>query len=220
MAHRGALVDHLDVVLLEQWQPLLRIVARRLHYLHPTLDDGLDVTGVIRLLHRRQKGQVHPECLVGHLTAAANFLGQRLGRWLSERSNHAQPARIGYRRSKFGITDMVHAALDDGMLDTEEFCDSGFHEYLPSRVAARRACRWQMSTECRRPVRANTRLGGYSAGLWMAQYRPPERVAWCFLVLPVRGRIFQRLAASLDIPACAFHGVTAGHEQNHHSEQY
>src|SRR5690606_6606573 len=119
----------------------LWIVAGGFHHLHATFDDGLDVARIIRLIHRWQKGQVYAERLVGHLTAAANLRGQRFGVRLSQRSDHAQPAGIGYRRCEFGITDVVHAALDDGMLDTEEFCDSGFHGYLPSRVGSTpRAC--------------------------------------------------------------------------------
>ena len=38
--------------------------------------------------------------------------------------------------------------------------------------------------------------------------------------LSIRSRVFQGFAASLDISTGAFHGVTTGHKQNHHSEQY
>jgi hypothetical protein len=39
----------------------------------------------------------------------------------------AQAARIGYRRSQFREAYVVHAALDDGMLDAEQFGDLRLH---------------------------------------------------------------------------------------------
>src|SRR5690606_23952308 len=44
------------------------------------------------------------------------------------------------------------------------------------------------------------------------------RPGQCFQRLSLRS-VFQRFTAALNIPSCAFHGVTASHEEHHHSKQ-
>ncbi len=136
MTHGGALVNHLDAVFLEDRQPFLRVVAGGFHRLDATLDDGLDIAGVVRLLDRGQEGQVDAERLVGHFPATADFLGQRRRSGLGQCGNHAQAAGIGHGGGQFGIADMVHAALNDRVLDTKQFSDSCFHAVpVQSKVA-------------------------------------------------------------------------------------
>src|SRR5690606_5166400 len=124
---------------------------------------------VVRLLDRGQEGQVDAEGLVGHLAAAADFLGQRRRGGLGQGSDHAQAAGIGHGRGQLGIAYMVHATLDDRMLDTKELGDSCFHA-LPAESSEAHAQRVHDGTECRRGdgTWANPKLTGYSAGLWGA----------------------------------------------------
>src|SRR5690606_26885333 len=66
---------------------------------------------------------------------------------------------------------------------------------------------------------ANPELTGYSAGLSGGWHRPPGgRPGQCFQRLSLRS-VFQRFTAALNIPSRAFHGVTASHEEHHHSKQ-
>jgi hypothetical protein len=126
VAHRGALVDHLDAGLVQHRHPLLRVVAGGLHGLHAAVDDRLDVAGVVGRADRGQEGQVHAEGLVGHLAAAADLVGQQFRRALREAGDQTQAAGIRHGSGEFGEADKVHAALDDGMLDAEHLGD-GLH---------------------------------------------------------------------------------------------
>jgi hypothetical protein len=53
--------------------------------------------------------------------------GQQLGRALRQPGDDAQPAGVGHRRGQFGKADVVHATLDDGVLDAEQVGDAGLH---------------------------------------------------------------------------------------------
>jgi hypothetical protein len=50
---------------------------------------------------------------------------------LREAGDDAQAAGVGHGRRHLGEADEVHAALDDGVLDAEQFGDAGLHEGLP-----------------------------------------------------------------------------------------
>ena len=121
---RGALVDHLDAVVLELRQERLGVVARRLHDLDAGRDDGVDVFAVGARHERRQDRQVHAERLVGHLAAARDLLDQVLGRRLRQRREEAQRAGVGDRRGQLGAADPLHAALHDGVLHPEHLGES------------------------------------------------------------------------------------------------
>ena len=127
MAHRRALVDNLDPGLFQGRHPALRVVAGRLDHLHAAVDDRLDVAGVVRRRDRGQERQVHAERLVGHCPAAGDLLGQVLRRALGETCDQSQPPRVGNRRGQFREADEVHAALDDRVLNAEQFGDASLH---------------------------------------------------------------------------------------------
>ena len=127
MTHGGALVNDLDAMFLEDWQPFLRVVTGGFYRFDAALDDGVDIARIIGLLHRGQEGQVDAKGFVGHLAATADFLGKRLWVGLGQGGDHAQATRIGNCRGQFGIADVVHTTLNNRMLDTKEFSNSGFH---------------------------------------------------------------------------------------------
>jgi hypothetical protein len=82
-------VDHLDAVLLEFVDVLLRLVPGRLDDLHAAFDDGAAVFGVGRRIDRRQDREIDAERLVGHLAAALDLLGEMFRRRLRQRSDEA-----------------------------------------------------------------------------------------------------------------------------------
>ena len=141
VAHGGALVDYFNAVFLEDRQPLGRVVTSGLDRFHAALDQRFDIARVVGLFNRGQKGQVHAEWLVGHLAAAADLFGQRLGVGLRQCGDHAQAAGIGNRSGQLGVTNVMHAALNDRMLDAKEFCYTGFHDAQASPVHLRSRCR-------------------------------------------------------------------------------
>src|SRR3546814_9505400 len=61
------------------------------------------------------------------LFRSGDLAGEVVRGRLGEASDDPQAAGVGHRRGQFGIADEVHAALDDRMLDAEEFCDPGLH---------------------------------------------------------------------------------------------
>ena len=127
MAHRRAFVNHLDAGLMQRRQPFLRVVAGRLHHLHATVDDGLDVARIVWRGKHWQKGEVHAEWLVSHVAGAADLIGQQLWSALRQPGDDAQAPRVGDRCRQLGKAHKMHAALDDGVLNAKEFGDSGFH---------------------------------------------------------------------------------------------
>src|SRR3546814_12024032 len=61
------------------------------------------------------------------LFRSGDLAGEVVRGRLGEASDDPQAAGVGHRRGQFGIADEVHAALDDRMLDAEEFCDPVLH---------------------------------------------------------------------------------------------
>jgi hypothetical protein len=55
---------------------------------------------------------------------------------LRQAGDDAQAAGIRHGSRHFRETNMVHAALNDRMLNAEKFSDTGFHIYLPRKSAA------------------------------------------------------------------------------------
>ena len=127
VAHRGALVDHLDPGVLQRRQQIDRVAPRRLDHLHPAVDDRLDQPGIVGRGQGRQDGEVHAEGLVGHVLAARDLVGELFGRALRQAGDDPEPARIGDGGGHLGKADIVHPALDDGVLDPEHFGDGGLH---------------------------------------------------------------------------------------------
>ena len=125
--HAGAFVDHLDAGVLEEWQHLRGIVARRFHDFHAALDDDTHQSGIVGRVDRGQEGQVHTERLVGHVLAARDLVGELFRRALRETGDNAETTRIGHRRCHLGKADIMHAALDDRVLDTEHLGNAGLH---------------------------------------------------------------------------------------------
>jgi hypothetical protein len=99
------------------------------------------VAGVVGRLDGGQKREVHAEGLVGHLAAARDLARQQLGRALRQAGDDAQPAGVGDGRGQLGKADEVHAALDDGVLDAEQFGDAGLHGPSSAARTSRMSCR-------------------------------------------------------------------------------
>ena len=127
-------MDHLEARLLERRQPLLWVVASRLHGLDAAVDDGADVAGVVGRAHGRQEGEVHAERLVRHLAAARDFPGEVLRRALGQAGDDAEPTGLRNRGGHLGEADKMHAALDDRMLDAEQFGDARLHWFSPDAI--------------------------------------------------------------------------------------
>jgi hypothetical protein len=127
VANGSALVDDLDVRLLEHRQPLRGIVARGLHGLDPALDDDLEQARIVGGCERGKERHVDAEGLVGHFAASRDLVGELLGCALGQASDDAEAARVGDGRGQLGEADEMHAALDDRVLDPEEFSDSRLH---------------------------------------------------------------------------------------------
>src|SRR5437016_1690374 len=132
MAHGSAFVDHLDPGRLQHPHICFRAAAGGLDDLDAALDDGADIFGIGRRRKSRQESEIHTERLVRHLVAAGDFLCEQFRRLLRETGDDAQSAGVGDRRREFGKSDVVHAALDDRMLDAEHFGDGCLHMSLPA----------------------------------------------------------------------------------------
>jgi hypothetical protein len=127
VAHRGALVDHLDAVLIEQRHEGFRAAPGGFHDLDTGVDDHLGVLFVRHRLDGRQQRQVDAERLVGHFLAAGDLLGEIFRRGLGQPGDDAQRAGVGHRRRQFRVADILHAALDDRVAGTQQFCKTCFH---------------------------------------------------------------------------------------------
>ena len=110
---------------------LFRAATGGFNNAHTTGDNRFDIARIIRIGEARQEGEVHTKRLVGHVIAFGNFIGQIFRRGLRQAGNDAKAAGIGNGSRHFGKADMVHAALNDRMLNAEKFSDTGFHVFLP-----------------------------------------------------------------------------------------
>jgi len=140
MTHRRAFVDHDDTVLLEMRDVLLRVVACGLHDFDAAVDDCLTVLRIRRRIDRRQNCQIHRERFVGHGTAALDLLAQSIGSRLCQRRQNAESAGVGYGGRQFSAAHPHHAALDDRVVDADQFGETclEFHfsgAYMRSRTA-------------------------------------------------------------------------------------
>ena len=70
--------------------------------------------------------EIDAKRLIGHAPASRDLLGEKLRRPLRQAGDDAEAAGIRHRGCQFGKADVVHAALDDGMLDAEQFGNAGF----------------------------------------------------------------------------------------------
>jgi hypothetical protein len=130
MTDRGAFVDYLDIGSLERRHVLLRAAAGGLDDLDAAFPDRSDVFRIGRRREGRQEGQVHAERFVRHIVTAGDLLGEQFRCPLRQTGDDAEAAGIRHRRGQFREADIMHAALNDGVLDTEHFSDRCFHEFL------------------------------------------------------------------------------------------
>jgi hypothetical protein len=125
--HGSAFMEDLDSRPLECRHPGLRTPPGRLHDPHARAGDSVDIFGIGRRGEHRQECQVHAERTIGQILAAGDLTRQQLRRTLGEPGDHPQAARIGHRRGKLGQADMMHAALDDRVLDSKQVRDPSSH---------------------------------------------------------------------------------------------
>src|SRR5699024_2081082 len=130
VTHRSAFMNDLDAVVLQLWQPFLRIVARSLDDFHTPFDNRIDITWIIGFGDSRQKGQVHTEGFVGQFVTTRNFLGQHFRSFLGQCRDDTESAGVGDSRSQISKTDMMHPPLDDGIPNGKEFGDMGPQLYF------------------------------------------------------------------------------------------
>lgn len=139
VADAGALMHDLDAVLPELVDMLLRLVARGLDHRDAALDDGGAIFGVRRRLDRGQDGKVDAKGLVGEIAAARDLLCEILGCRLGQRRDEAERASIRDGGNELGASDPLHAALDDRVLDADEFRESCLqHDPFPPPAWPRR----------------------------------------------------------------------------------
>ena len=133
MTHGRAFVDHLDAMLFEMVDMFLRLVARCLDDLDPSLDDRLPVFGIGGWLDCGQDGEVHTERLVRHLLRARDLFGKVFRGGLGQRRQEPKSSSICYGCHHFCVSDPLHATLDDRVLDAEFFRKAGLngHGFLP-----------------------------------------------------------------------------------------
>jgi hypothetical protein len=74
-----------------------------------------------------QKSQIDAKGLVGHVAAAVDLAGQILGCALRQTGDDAEAAGVRDGSRHLGITDVMHAALDDRMPYSKEFGDARSH---------------------------------------------------------------------------------------------
>src|SRR4051812_46843675 len=127
MAHGRAFMDDLDAARLQRGHVLLRASPGGLDDLNSAFDDGIDVFRVGRAFEAGQESKIDAERLVGHVVAAGDFLCERLRRFLRQAGDDAEAAGIRYSGRELGEADEMHAALDDRMLDAQQFGDSRLH---------------------------------------------------------------------------------------------
>ena len=92
--------------------------------------DGCNVFRIGRCAERRQKSQINPERLIGHFVTVSDLLCEQFRRPLRQSGDEAEAASIGHGRCHFGKAHIMHAALNDGMFDAEQFSNCCFHEEL------------------------------------------------------------------------------------------
>ena len=121
-----------DARVLHAANKVLGAVARRFHDLHAAVDDDLQVLAVGRRIDRGQDGEVHTKGPVGQGAGAGNLVRQRLRRGLGEGREHAQSPCVGHGRDQLGLAHPLHAALNDGVADAQQFGDACFHATFSS----------------------------------------------------------------------------------------
>src|SRR5712671_3831803 len=99
--------------------------------LTPHFLDRRDIFRIGRRGEAWQEGEVHAERLVGHVATTRDFLGEQFRRLLRQAGNDTKAAGVGDGGGKLGKADIMHAALDDRMLDAEQFSDCCLHERSP-----------------------------------------------------------------------------------------
>src|SRR6476619_2827980 len=119
VAHRGALVQHLDAVVVEHRQVRRWVGARGFDDLDARVDDHLPVLVIRRRVDGREDRQVHAERLVGQIAALGDLAGQIRGRRLRQRGDETQRTGIRHRRNKCRAATPLHTTLHHGMLDPE-----------------------------------------------------------------------------------------------------
>src|ERR1700733_8075317 len=119
MPDRGAFVNHLDPGGLERRHILFGTAPGRFNDLDSAFPDGRDVFRIGRRGECGKESQIDAKRLVGQVVTARNFLGQQFRRSLRQAGDNAETSGIRYRGCEFGKIDIVHAALDDRMLDVE-----------------------------------------------------------------------------------------------------
>ncbi len=154
VTHAGAFVDHLDAVLLELVDMLLRLVAGGLDDLDAAVDDRLAIFGVGRGLDGRQDRQVHGDRLLGQRPRPGDLLAQVVGGRLGQGGDDAEAAGLRHRRGQLCAADPLHPALHNRVLDTDEIGEAcSQHKCSPavSRIYRRsgRAALF-MKSDCRR----------------------------------------------------------------------
>ena len=119
MPHRSAFMDDFYTRLLQTRQVFGRVPSRGFDDLDSTVDNGVDVFGIGWCGESRHESQVDVKRLVGHFMAAGNFPGQVFRRRLRQAGDDTQSTCLGHGRGQLGVANLVHASLDNRVLDTK-----------------------------------------------------------------------------------------------------
>src|SRR5581483_7147002 len=133
MTHGRAFVDYRDPVRLEVLDVLLRVMTRGLDDPDAALNDGTAILRVRWRSHGRQNGEIDREWPAGQRAAALDLAPQLIRRGLSESGQDAERARVGDGRRQPGAAHPHHAALDDGVFDADQLCESSLQAECVSR---------------------------------------------------------------------------------------
>ncbi|MNC35064.1 hypothetical protein D3C75_835330 [compost metagenome] len=117
-------MQYLDSSLLEGSDEMGWITARRFHTSDARIQDD---PGTVFRPHAElgQDRQVDAKRLAREAAGFLDFFVQRSRGREAVGGQKPQPACVGNRGHKLGARHITHAALDQGILDTEQFSDSG-----------------------------------------------------------------------------------------------
>ena len=124
-------MNNLNAGLFERRHILLRTAPGRFHNFYALGDNRLDIARIIGVGKARQECQINADRLVRHVFATRDFIGKVFRCFLGQTGDDAEPASIGNSRRHFRETDIMHTALNDGVLNAEKFCNTRFHFSLP-----------------------------------------------------------------------------------------
>ena len=118
--------NHLDAGIFPRLHVLAGVAGTGSHDRHLFVNDQLcQIVGVGAHEH-----DVHTERVLRFFLADTNLFPQVIN-GSTAAGDQADCSGIGYRRCQCALCDPRHTALNHGVLAPQQFCNSGFHSYVP-----------------------------------------------------------------------------------------